>query len=77
MTRRLAIDAGSDFPALFQIKTRRLKMDGRQHRTRAELEGSDWFHLAAPPTDLEGFTATSHVVARCDRIASVLSGVTC
>src|SRR5438093_8117936 len=39
MTRRLAIDAGSDFPALFQIKTRRLKMDGRQHRTRA----------AAPP----------------------------
>ena len=42
-----------------------------------ELEGSDWFHLAAPPTDLEGFNAISHAVAQCDRIASVLSGATC
>jgi len=37
-------------------------------------ESSDWFHLAAPPTDLEGFNAISHAVARCGRIASVLSG---
>ena len=32
---RLAIDPGSDFPALFQIETGRLKMEGRQYRARA------------------------------------------
>ena len=37
-----------------------------------ELEGSDWFHLAAPPTDLEGFNATSHAVRplRQDRLGA-------
>jgi len=38
-----------------------------------ELNDSDWFHLAAPPRDLEGYHAISHAVARCDRIASLLS----
>jgi len=38
-----------------------------------ELDDSDWFHLAAPPRDLEGFHAISHAVAGCDRIASFLS----
>jgi len=38
-----------------------------------QLDGSDWFHLAAPPRDLEGFHAIAHAVAGCDRIASLLS----
>jgi len=42
-----------------------------------ELNDSDWFHLAAPPKDLEGFHAISHAVARCDRIALLLRGATC
>src|SRR5260370_21241891 len=33
MTGRLAIDPGGDLPTLLQVKTRRLKVDRRQHRT--------------------------------------------
>jgi hypothetical protein len=36
-----------------------------------ELDRFDWFHLAAPPSDLAGFHAISHAVAHCDRIASL------
>jgi carbonic anhydrase len=38
-----------------------------------ELDHAGWFHLAAPPSDLAGFHAISHAVARCDRIASLVS----
>ena len=47
-------------------------------RQRApQLGGSDWFHLAAPPSDLDGFHAIAHAVAVCDRIASLLSNAAC
>jgi carbonic anhydrase len=42
-----------------------------------QLEGADWFHLAAPPRDLDGFDAIAHAVAGCDRIASLLRDAAC
>jgi carbonic anhydrase len=42
-----------------------------------QLDGSDWFHLAAPPRDIDGFYAIAHAVAVCDRIASLLSDAAC
>ena len=42
-----------------------------------QLGGSDWFHLAAPPSDLDGFHAIAHAVAVRDRIASLLNNVAC
>jgi hypothetical protein len=35
MSRWLALDSGGDFPPLLQVEARRLKMEGRQHRTGA------------------------------------------
>ena len=42
-----------------------------------QLGGSDWFHLAAPPSGLDGFHAIAHAVALCDRIASLLNNAAC